>query len=64
MNQSPRSVLDEINKRLPTPPEPPLWKLLLRLFPAFVAAILIAFVANWLLDYFHLDPFGIRELEQ
>jgi cell division septal protein FtsQ len=57
-----RNVLDEVRRRYPQPPEPPLWRLLLRLFLAFIAALFIAFCANWVLDYFHLDPFGIREL--
>jgi hypothetical protein len=58
-----RSALDEIRQRYPKPPEKPLWLLLLRLLMIFVAALLIAFAANRLLDFFHLDPFGIRELD-
>jgi len=39
------------------------WKSALRLVILVIAALSVAYAANWLLDFFHLDPFGIREIE-
>jgi hypothetical protein len=58
-----RDTLDEINQRYPKPPEKPIWKLLLRFFLTVIAALAIAVAANWMLDFFHLNPLGIRELD-
>ena len=37
--------------------------LLLRLMLTFIAALIVAFLANWLLIYFGINPFGIRDFE-
>ena len=38
----------------------PEMKDLLRYFLMMVGALAVAYAANWLLDVFHLNPFGIR----
>jgi len=40
-----------------------LWKILLRGLFTLMAALVISYLANWLLDALHLDPLGIRELQ-
>jgi cytochrome c oxidase subunit IV len=57
-----RDPLKQILERYKQP-DAPTRKLLIKLFLSVIAALAIAYAANWLLDYFHLDPFGIREMQ-
>jgi hypothetical protein len=46
------------------PPQPncPSWTILNRTILLLAASLAIAYTANWMLDYFHLDPLGIRDV--
>lgn len=36
---------------------------LLRLLVLIVGALAVAYAANWVLDVFHINPFGIRGIQ-
>lgn len=56
------TLLEKIRRRF-SQLNRPLWTVLLRGIFLFATALAVAYAANWLLNYFHLDPFGIREIE-
>jgi hypothetical protein len=56
-------LLTELNQRYPKPPEPPLWKTLLRFLLSTAAAIVVITALRMLLLYFGINPFHIFDTD-